>query len=191
MKIVLASSSIYRKELLKNIIPNFETCAANIDESRHTQEPFEELASRLAYEKAKAVSRNFPNSLIIGSDQVAHLGTLQLSKPITASNTILQLKECQGKDVHFHTGICLFNSTNNTFQCSVETYRTKFRTLSKEQIERYVEKEPAFDCAGGFKMEGLGIALFERITGEDPNILIGLPMIRLVSMLASEGYHVL
>jgi len=191
MKIVLASSSLYRKQLLEKIIPIFEIDSPNIDESRQPNESFISQAQRLAYEKAQILSNNHPNALIIGSDQVACLGTEQLCKPLNAENTFKQLKHCQGQTVNFHTGICLFNSATQQFQSTVESYQTKFRLLSDHQIKSYINKEPAFDCAGGFKVEGLGIALFEKISGNDPNILVGLPLIRLISMLEKEGVAVL
>ena len=191
MKIILASSSTYRKNLLSKIITDFECVSPDIDESQHQNETFTALAKRLAIEKAQTIAKQFPNALIIGSDQVACLGSEQLCKPQTKTNTIQQLLNCQDKTAYFYTSICLLNSKTGNIQSSVECYETKFRNLNKQQITQYVEREPACDCAGGFKMEGLGIALFEKISGEDPNILIGLPMIRLVSMLASEGYHVL
>jgi len=191
MKIVLASSSPYRKVLLEKILSNFETASPNIDESRHQDESFIVLAQRLACEKAQTLRNEYPNALIIGSDQVACLGSDQLGKPLNADNTFKQLKRCQGQTVDFHTGICLFNSATQQFQSAVESYQTKFRRLSDGQIKSYISKEPAFDCAGGFKMEGLGIALFEKISGDDPNILVGLPLIRLISMLENEGVAVL
>jgi len=201
MKIVLASSSPYRKQLLKKLISDFECSSPNIDESHNTNESFIELAKRLAIEKAKAVAANYPNALIIGSDQVACLmpthqtersaETQQLCKPGNAENMLQQLKLCQGKTVFFHTSLCLYNSQNNSLQASVETYETTFRHLNDRQLKSYISKEPAFDCAGGFKMEGLGIALFEKIQGDDPNILVGLPLIKLIDMLNNEGVNIL
>ena len=200
MKIILASSSPYRKQLLKRLIPDFECISPDINESRKVNEPFTELAKRLAIEKAKAIAIERPDALIIGSDQVACLAptaekeensTPQLCKPGNANNMFQQLKKCQGKTAYFHTSLCLYNSQNNTFQASVETYETVFRKLSDQQIQQYIHREPAFDCAGGFKMEGLGIALFERIQGDDPNILIGLPLIKLIDMLQQEGINIL
>ena len=191
MQIVLASSSSYRKALLEKILPDFEIATPNIDESRHHGESFIAQAQRLAYEKAQALIDSYPNALIIGSDQVACLGSEQLGKPLNAEGTFKQLKRCQGQTVNFHTGLCLFNSATQQFQSAVESYQTKFRALSDVQIKNHISKEPAFDCAGGFKMEGLGIALFEKISGDDPNILVGLPLIRLISMLENEGVAVL
>ena len=191
MNIVLASSSLYRKKLLQKLLPQFETASPDIDESRKSNETFIELAERLSREKAQAISKQYPDALIIGSDQVASLGEAQLYKPGNTTNAFKQLKICQGNTAHFYTGLCLFNSRTNNTQVAVESYRTSFRNLSDVQIKNYISREPAFDCAGGFKMEGLGIALFEKISGDDPNILIGLPLIRLISMLKNEGIDVL
>jgi len=191
MRIILASSSSYRKTLLQKIISEFETYSPNINESRKPDESFIDLSKRLAIEKAKALAVQFPDALIIGSDQVACINTTQLNKPLTRENTFNQLQKCQGQSVLFHTGICLYNSRTNNSQSSVESYQTQFRQLSDSQLMNYIDREPAFDCAGGFKMEGLGIALFEKIQGNDPNILIGLPLIKLISMLENESYSVL
>lgn len=191
MNIILASSSTYRKQLLAKIITHFKCASPNIDETRHKNETFTNLAKRLAVEKANAIAANHPNTLIIGSDQVACLESKQLHKPQTRENTIEQLMACQGKSAYFYTSLCLLNSKTHTIQTSVECYETKFRHLSKQQIIHYVDREPAFNCAGGFKMESLGIALFEKISGDDPNTLIGLPLIRLIQMLENEGVFVL
>jgi len=191
MRIILASSSLYRKTLLQKIISKFETHSPNINESRRPGENFIDLAERLACEKAEVLAEKFPNSLIIGSDQVACFNSTQLNKPLNRENTLAQLQKCQGQKVLFHTGICVYNSRTKNSQSSVESYQTQFRSLSDSQLINYIEREPAYDCAGGFKMEGLGIALFKKINGDDPNILIGLPLIKLISMLESEGYAVL
>jgi len=191
MNIILASSSTYRKHLLSKIIPHFKCVSPNIDETQHENETFTDLAKRLATEKAIAIANNHPNTLIIGSDQVACLDSKQLHKPKTRANTIEQLMSCQGKSAYFYTSLCLLNSKTNKCQTSVERYETKFRNLNEQQITHYVDREPAFDCAGGFKMESLGIALFEKISGDDPNILIGLPLIKLITMLENEGVFIL
>lgn len=191
MKIVLASSSRYRKELLARIIDDFECASPSIDESATAGETPQQLAQRLAEQKALALAKRYPNALIIGSDQVAWLQNHQLHKPGNREANIAQLQSCQGQRLDFYTGIALYNSASKTMQSSVERYQTQFRPLSDEQITRYVDHEQAYDCAGGFKMEGKGIALFERIEGEDPNILIGLPLIRLVELLEREGVQVI
>ena len=194
-KILLASSSSYRKLLLRKLIHNFSTESPNIDESRLKDENLITMAERLAKEKSLALANKYPDHLIIGSDQVACI-TLrkqekQLTKPITKDLCFEQLKACQGQTVKFYTGLCLLNSRTMHTQTSTAYYETKFRKLSDTQIWNYIEREPALDCAGGFKMEGLGIALFEHIRGDDPNSLIGLPLIRLIDMLQKEGVDIL
>lgn len=193
--IVLASSSSYRKQLLSKLIQNFTSDSPDIDESRLEAEAFDTMAERLAKEKALKLSGKYPNHLIIGSDQVACLTinkqNFQLTKPLSKSACFKQLKQCQGKTVKFYTGLCLINSKTMNIQSSVECYETKFRELSDRKILNYIEREPALDCAGGFKMEGLGIALFEHIRGDDPNTLIGLPLIKLIEMLQHEGVDIL
>jgi len=195
MKIVLASTSQYRKAILQRILPNFTCIAPNIDEQALPNETPEKLAARLAADKATAVASQAPNALVIGSDQVAWLEKnskgAQLEKPGNAARNIEQLQRCSGTSVRFYTGLSLLNTHTGKQQTSVETYDTLFRQLSQQQIENYVARERAFDCAGGFKMEGLGISLFERISGDDPNTLIGLPLIQLISMLRNEGMDVL
>lgn len=194
-KILLASSSSYRKELLKRILEDFDFAAPNINEDKLENESLRAMSERLAKEKALALAGQYPAHLIIGSDQVACLNInnqeIQLKKPITAEQCFLQLKQCQGNTVKFYTGLCLLNPITMNTQVSVECYETKFRKLNDEQILNYIEREPALDCAGGFKMEGLGIALFEHIRGDDPNTLIGLPLIRLIEMLQNEGLDIL
>ena len=192
---MLASSSVYRKQLLSKLIQKFTFDSPYIDESRLEAEALNTTAERLAKEKAKKLVPKYPNHLIIGSDQVACLiinnQEIQLKKPLTKNTCFKQLKQCQGKTVKFYTGLCLLNSTSMNLQSSTEYYETKFRKLSDKQILNYIEREPALDCAGGFKMEGLGIALFEHIRGDDPNSLIGLPLIRLIEMLQNEGVDIL
>lgn len=191
MDIVLASSSPYRKQLLKRIVESFECASPDINESQQASESFEEMAERLSINKAQALAERFPNSLIIGSDQVACIDRQILRKPLNKQTNFEQLKSCQGKTAFFHTGLCLLNTSTGKTQSCVESYQTQFRTLSDTQLINYIEKEQAYNCAGGFKMEGLGIALFDKIQGDDPNILIGLPLIRLISMLSNEGIEVL
>lgn len=191
MKIILASSSPYRKQLLQRVISEFDCASPEIQEHSLENETPHALAERLAIEKAKALQAHYPNALIIGSDQVAWLDNKQLHKPGNRENNIHQLEQCSGKSVFFYTGLCLLNSQSNQYQSCVEQYETRFRTLNHHQISNYVDREKAYDCAGGFKMEGLGISLFERIRGDDPNVLIGLPLIKLIDMLNSEGFDVL
>ncbi|MFV1873300.1 MAG: Maf family protein [Oleiphilus sp.] len=193
--LILASSSPYRKALLSKIVGDFTCASPHIDESRHKDEALQTLASRLATEKAFALSHKFSNHLIIGSDQVACVfqdgEEVQLTKPLSRDNCLSQLKFCRNKTVQFYTGLCLLNTASMQFQVSVERYETKFRNLTEQQLNNYIDKEPALDCAGGFKMEGLGISLFEHIRGDDPNSLIGLPLIKLIDMLENEGVSIL
>jgi septum formation protein len=190
MNIILASSSTYRKQLLERLLLSFSCLSPEIDETSRDNESPQSLALRLAEQKALAVANHESDALIIGSDQVAWLNGEQLHKPGDRHSNIEQLMHCQGKEVTFYTSIALYNSKTKTMQSHVETYRTLFRSLEKPQIVRYVDHEQAFDCAGGFKMEGLGISLFQHVSGEDPNTLIGLPLIRLINMFEKEGVHI-
>lgn len=187
-RIVLASSSRYRQQLISQLGIPAECHAPNIDETPLNTEKPAETALRLAQQKAAHVATQHKDALVIGSDQVADLDGIALGKPGDRGRTIEQLQACSGKTLHFHTGLCLINSQSGRQQDCVDTFTVRFRPLTTEQITRYVDKEPAFDCAGGFKMEGLGISLFERLSGDDPNTLIGLPLIRLVDFLTKEDY---
>lgn len=190
MNIVLASSSIYRKALLSKILPTFEQFSPNIDESERAHEKPDAMARRLAEHKAKAGHGQFEDALIIGSDQVAFSDNHQLTKAGNRESNINQLKRCSGKEITFYTGLAVFNTRSTNMQSSVEVYKVKFKHLTTKQITHYVEREQAFDCAGGFKVEGLGISLFEYVRGDDPNTLVGLPLIRLTEMLVNQGYRV-
>jgi len=185
--LILASSSSYRRELLQKLTLDFISLSPNIDETALANETPEALVSRLALEKAKAIAKDNPNALIIGSDQVAVLGKEILTKPHTHERAHKQLSIASGKRVTFLTSLCLYNSESDQYQLKVVTYSVDFLVLSEEQIEHYLRKEQPYDCAGSFKSEGLGITLFARISGEDPNSLIGLPLIALTSMLRNEG----
>jgi len=187
-RIVLASSSRYRQQLVSQLGIHAECHAPNIDETPLNTEKPTETALRLAQQKAAHVANQHKDALVIGSDQVADLDGIALGKPGDRNRTIEQLQACSGKTLRFHTGLCLINSQSGRQQDCIETFTVCFRPLTTEQITRYVDKEPAFDCAGGFKMEGLGITLFERLSGDDPNTLIGLPLIRLVDFLTKEDY---
>lgn len=189
--LVLASSSSYRKMLLGKLGLPFEAAAPDIDESPLPGESPRALVHRLAIAKAQALTDRFPNHLIIGSDQVADLDGHTLGKPGTAERAREQLRLASGRSVEFLTGLCLLNSATRTLEATVESFRVHFRTLSEMQISRYVAREQPLDCAGSFKSEGLGIALFEKLEGDDPNTLIGLPLIRLAQMLERAGQPVL
>jgi septum formation protein len=187
MQLVLASTSPYRLEILKKLPLSFETDSPHVDENPLPNESPEQLVKRLAEAKARAVAQRHPQSLIIGSDQVAVLNGEILGKPGTHDNAMAQLRKTSGQQVIFKTGLCLLNSASGAAQVTCVPFTVQFRTLSDQQIERYLQHERPYNCAGSFKSEGLGITLFERLVGDDPNTLIGLPLIELVRMLEKEG----
>ncbi len=186
----MGSSSIYRKQLLQRLQIPFETASPHIDETALLGEKPEATALRLSENKAREVAKTFPQALIIGSDQVAVLGGVHLGKPLNHENAVKQLQLARGKEVVFYTALCLLNANTNQIQARVIPYHVKFRQLSNQQIENYLVKEQPYHCAGSAKSEGLGIALIERMTGDDPNALIGLPLIALTEMLACEGIEI-
>lgn len=190
-ELVLASSSPYRAQLLHRLGVPFESAAPNIDETAGPQERPAELVERLARQKAAAVAGQHPQALIIGSDQVAECGGRILGKPGTAERARAQLAELSGQTVTFHTGLCLLDAATATEQSAVVPVTVHFRTLTAAQIADYVARERPLDCAGAFKSEGLGIALFEALEGSDPNALVGLPLIALCTMLSRAGVAVL
>lgn len=185
--LILASTSPYRAQLLEKLSIPFHAIAPHVDETALNGELAEDLVRRLAYEKARAVALTHPDSLIIGSDQVAVCEGNILGKPGNHERAKQQLSNAAGKKLTFYTGLCLFNSANGHTQLDVIPFHVYFRPLSETQIESYLNKEQPYHCAGSFKSEGLGIALFERLEGDDPNALIGLPLIRLIAMLRQEG----
>ena len=191
MNLVLASTSIYRKELLNRLGLPFVTDAPDVDESRKGDESPRHLVQRLAEAKARAVAPRHPDALIIGSDQVATVDGRILGKPGDHDQAVAQLRLAAGKRLEFLTGLCVLNARNGTAQVEVIPCAVVFRPLSEEQIENYLRRERPYHCAGSFKSEALGIALCERFEGEDPNALIGLPMIRLIHMLEQEGVSVI
>lgn len=190
-QLVLASTSPYRRELLERLGVPFETTSPNIDETVSPDEVPEKLVERLAESKARAVAFDFPDSLIIGSDQVAVLDGKILGKPGNYEKARQQLTNASGRKVTFLTGLCLLNTRTSHCQLTVEEYSVVFRKLTDDQIDNYLQREKPYDCAGSFKSEGLGISLFEKMEGDDPNALIGLPMIALITMLSTEGLDVL
>jgi septum formation protein len=189
--LVLASTSPFRRELLAKLGLPFSTAAPDVDESPRAGETAEQLVLRLAEAKARAVAERFADALIIGSDQVAGLGGAILGKPGDRERAVAQLSAASGRTVVFRTGLCLLNAATGRAQTRCEPFKVHFRPLTQAQIEAYVDREQPFGCAGSFKSEGLGITLFERLEGDDPNALIGLPLIRLVAMLSAEGVEVL
>jgi septum formation protein len=187
--LVLASSSIYRSELLKRLQLPFETVAPNVDETPLPHESARATSVRLAQEKARAVAGNYPDALIIGSDQVALLEGRQLGKPLTHDNAVKQLRAMRGKTTCFYTALTLLNNRTGNLQTEVAENFVTLRDLSDEEIEGYLQREQPYHCAGSAKSEGLGIALMSKMTGDDPNALIGLPLILLIEMLRRENMH--
>lgn len=186
-RLILASTSIYRRELLARLQIPFETVSPDVDESEWPGETPVATAERLSVAKAKAAADRFPDALIIGSDQVAYLGTERFGKPYTRERAIEQLRTMRGQTVVFHTGLCLYNSATGRVQLAGVPTEVGFRQLSDEEIERYLDREQPYHCAGSAKSEGLGIAMLDFMHGDDPNALIGLPLIALCAMLRAEG----
>lgn len=188
--LVLASSSPFRRQLLQRLGLPFIVQTPAIDEQPKPNEPAPELVLRLASEKAQAVANDHAQSLIIGSDQVAVLDEQILGKPGTHDKAMVQLQAASGNEVRFYTALVLLNSQTGRLQSAVCQNSAYFRDLNAASIERYLNHEQPYQCAGSFKAEGLGISLFTKLTGDDPNALIGLPLIKLVEMLAHEGIAV-
>ena len=191
MKIVLGSTSPFRKALLERLCIDFVCDSPEIDETPLPEEPITAMVVRLAIEKARAIASRHPDSLIIGSDQSALLNGEKLSKPGNFDNAFQQLTRASGQKVTFQTGLCLLNTASDHIQSCSVPYTVVFKELTAKMIENYLHKEQPYNCAGSFKSEGLGIALFERFEGDDPNALIGLPLIQLVNFLNNEGFSIL
>ena len=191
MPLILASSSVYRRELLQRLRLPFECVSPAIDESARPGEVPAATALRLALEKTRAVAATHPQALIIGSDQVAELDGTPLGKPGSHANAVRQLRAMRGQRVVFHTALCLLNAASGRHQLENAVTTVQLRALTGAQIERYLQLEQPYDCAGSAKVESLGIALAEKIDSDDPTALIGLPLITLVSMLKQEGIEVL
>lgn len=187
MRLVLASTSAYRRMLLERLHMPFETASPEVDETPLVGEPPSATADRLALAKARAVAPRFDNALIIGSDQVAHIDAEIFGKPGTVERAHAQLRRMSGETVVFHTALALVNTFNGHEQTVSVPTIVRFRTLSSAEIERYVTREMPLDCAGSAKSEGLGITLLDALSGDDPTALIGLPLIALSRMLRSEG----
>ena len=188
--LVLASTSPFRRALLEKLQIPFETLSPEVDETQHNNESPQTLVMRLSEAKARAGAETFPDALIIGSDQVAVCGDEVLGKPGNHENACRQLARLSGHRVEFLTGLCLFDATSGKARTDLVTYAVTFRKLTAEQIDRYLRAEQPYNCAGSFKSEALGISLFEAMHGDDPNALIGLPLIRLVSWLNDAGLSV-
>jgi len=189
--LVLASTSPYRRELLARLGLPFEVANPQTDESPLVQEAPTEMALRLSEAKARAVAAQFPDALIIGSDQVAEMGGRVFGKPGTHARAIEQLRQLSGQTVNFFTGLCVLNSRTGDAEVRGVPTLVGFRELTDSEIENYLGREPAYNCAGSAKSEGLGIALLSRIHGDDPNALVGLPLIALCDLLRKHGMNVL
>ncbi len=190
LPLVLGSSSPFRKELLQRLQLPFETCSPELDESPLPDETPQQLVERLSVDKARAVAQHYPDHLVIGSDQVAVNEGTVLGKPGSFERAAEQLAMASGKVVQFHTGLTLLNSRTGAVQSEVVPFAVHFRVLNEARISRYLQAETPYNCAGSFKSEGLGVTLFERLSGDDPSALMGLPLIRLIRMLEQEGVEV-
>ena len=190
LPLLLASSSPYRRELLERLRLPFVCASPDIDENPRPDEAAIALVTRLAKEKAMTLADDFPDHLIIGSDQVAVLGEQILGKPHTFERALQQLTESSGKSVRFLTSLALYNSRTGRCQVDCVTFTVHMRELDQGHISRYLSAEQPFDCAGSFKAEGLGVSLFRSTEGPDATSLIGLPLIRLVDMLIAEGLQI-
>jgi len=186
-KLVLGSTSPFRKELLERFRINFTTDSPDIDETPLEKESPEDYVKRLSLEKARVVATQHTDALIIGSDQCSVLNGIIRGKPGNHENAIKQLAESSGKRVTFLTGLCLYDSSDNSYQLDLVPFHVDFRTLTDNEIESYLRIEEPYFCAGSFKSEGLGVTLFKRLLGDDPTSLVGLPLIRLSEMLREKG----
>lgn len=189
-RLILASTSPYRQALLRKLGLPFESLPPEIDETRLPYEQAHELATRLAREKSLAIARHCNDAWVIGSDQVAVLDNRIIGKPGSRDVAISQLMQASGRTVEFHTAVCVTQADTLISRGLIDVCRATFRPLSRERIERYVDADQPYDCAGSFKSEGLGITLLERIVGNDPNALVGLPLIHLISLLDSFGLRI-
>jgi septum formation protein len=185
--LVLASTSPYRRELLQRLGVPFAIANPGVDEAALPGETPVATAQRLAQAKAKAMRGAHPDALIIGSDQIAYADARVFGKPGNRERAIEQLRVLRGRSVIFHTALCLFNAASGRVQLEGVPVEVRFRQVSDEEIRRYLDREPAFDCAGSARYEGLGISLLDYVRGDDPNALIGLPLIALCRMLRNEG----
>lgn len=186
-RLILASSSPYRRELLTRLGLAFETASPDLDESPLTGETVAELVRRLALTKAAALQNQFPDALIIGSDQAAELDGHPIGKPGTHERAFAQLQAASGRELRFHTAVTVVDSLTGQHGLHVDVTTVRFRILDDHSIGRYLEREQPYDCAGSFKCEGLGIALFDAIENRDPTALVGLPLIALCQLLRERG----
>ena len=189
--IVLASTSPYRKALLERLGLDFTVARPGVDETPLDGEAPDALAMRLAQAKAMAVAADFPDAIIIGSDQVAVLGSQILGKPGNHDNAVRQLRSLSGQTARFLTALCLHHSGTGKTLSRLVPFEVSFRPLDEQTIETYLRREQPYDCAASAKAEALGIALIARMQGDDPNALIGLPLIALIDLLQEHGVRVL
>ena len=187
LPLVLASTSPFRAELLRKLQLQFSVCAPDIDETPLPNESPEDMVERLTLEKAQAVTSDWPAHFIISSDQCAVFDDQIIGKPDGHADAVKQLTAFSGQEILFLTGLCLFNSKTGIYQLDVVPFKVHFRQLKQSQIEQYLQVDQPFNCAGSFKSEGLGIVLFSRLEGDDPNTLVGLPLIRLTDFFLQEG----
>jgi len=185
--IVLASSSIYRRELLGRLTDCFAAISPDIDESVSAGESIPALTTRLAAEKARALAASHPNHIIIGSDQSAAVDGVQLQKPGTRERAFEQLCRLSGRTATFYTSVAVLNSATGQLISDIDRTEVVCRAITDAEINRYLDRENVLNCAGSFKVEGLGISLFESVANEDPTALIGLPLIKLSNILRSMG----
>jgi septum formation protein len=185
--LILGSTSRYRRELLARLGLTFEVAAPDVDETPLPGEPPVATALRLSEAKARAVAARYENALVIGSDQVADCDGRAVSKPGDRANAQRELRALSGRTIVFHTGVALVDAASGRCQREMVDVASVFRTLNDAEIDAYLDREAPYDCAGGVRSEALGIALFERITSDDPTALVGLPLIALCRMLRSEG----
>ena len=190
-RLILASSSPFRRELLARLRLPFTSISPAVDETPLAGEAGDELALRLAIAKAQAIAAQHKKALVIGSDQVAVVNDTIVGKPGNHERARVQLAQASGRSVMFYTGLCLIDSASGREHSIIEPFQVLFKPLTSAQIERYLQLEQPYQCAGSFKSEGLGIALFERLIGDDPNALIGLPLIKLISLLDAEQVDIL
>lgn len=186
-RLILASTSAYRRQLLSRLQLEFDTGRPEVDEQPQSGEAPSALASRLAAEKAAAVAVRLPGAWVIGSDQVADLDGQALGKPGTRAQARAQLTAMSGRTVRFHTAVSLIGPERELH--ALDLTEVQLRALTPAEIERYLDAEPALDCAGSFKCEGLGISLFDAIRSQDPTALVGLPLIALARLLREAGFH--
>ena len=189
-KLILASSSPYRKQLLQRLRLDFDCVSPAVDESLRAGEAASDYVSRLAVAKAEAVAASHPGAVVIGCDQCALLEGKILGKSGKHERALEQLLEAQGKTVLFQTGLCVADAAAGFREVTVVPFEVDFRRLERHQLERYLRAEQPYDCAGSFKAEGYGICLFSALRGDDPNALIGLPLIALIGMLERAGIEV-